>query len=167
MTGQSLMHMGGENRYELKPSGDNHGNVQSSQGNPEWRMAKTPGMKNHFGFHLAITYRDEINERTWMVGDIVIVFEHFPSPGQIFVGGRAGGRALHCTVVHPPNPIDAILHDKCRTWKRSNPWYRETGTSHHGHLWQGAACMLHAACCLLQRGVSKAEFLPVEDRDRK
>ena len=64
----------GEKRCELKP---NYGNVQSSQESPELRIAKTPEMENHYEGHLAITYRDEINER------IVIVFEHFPSPGQI------------------------------------------------------------------------------------
>lgn len=44
--------------------------------------------------HLAITYRDEINERIWMVGDIVIVFEHFPSPGQILWMVGQGGLAF-------------------------------------------------------------------------
>lgn len=100
----------GENRYETNRRETINGKSQ---------MTTTPGMENH----LAITYRDEISERIWMVGDIVIVFEHYPNPGQFWwmVGQGGGSFALQPEYIR----IDAILQERCRAWKRSIPWYRD------------------------------------------
>ena len=150
----------GENRYEFKPSGDNHGNVQSSQDKiptAEWR-----GMKKHFGSHLAITYRDEINERIWMVGDFVILFEHFLSR-SIFVGGLAGGEPC----IAPWYIRQFQLTQSCMTNAApGNGPIHGTGTRHHGHLGR-----VRHACCRVRRILHAATWgfksrITVEDRDR-
>lgn len=107
---------------------------------PEWRIAKTPGMNSHFGYHL-VNYVQGWDKRTNLNGrryrDPFRPFS--PSPGQyLCVVERP---CINCTVgTIRQFQYDAILHNKCRAWKSANPWYRDTPLRPSGQ--NGATCIL-------------------------